>query len=309
MVKTGPEIRHDAKQRMIKYRAEMTAKGYISTTVFLSEGHRAELKRLGNEHRLTRAEAAEHIFKIYLESENKNITQAHNTNTDKQTETLAIIEALEARIEALEKQAGKTEYQTPGINQSDDMPETEDNDGIILELAIEQDDSEDINSQTDESETVIEQPLDIPGAIVYDGLVLEPDDFEELNQSEDQDPAIESESAVDTDPEVDAPTLAEVAEKSAKRISETQGQMFDDRPDQEIKLPDYLIDVDPDMPVEERHKIILRLAEDFPGRKNAQMRINLLNAAGITLKDDKPWETPKQFTDQLSIARKWAKKS
>ena len=307
MVKTGPEIRHDAKQRMIKYRAEMTAKGYISTTIFLSQEHRAELKRLGNEHRLTRAEAAEHIFKIYLESENKDITQTHNANTDKQTETLAIIESMQARIEALEKQAGKTEDQTPGINQSDDMPETEDNDDIVLELAIEQDDSEDINSQTDESETVIEQPLDIPGAIVYDGLVLEPDDSEELNQSEDQAPVIESESAVDTDPEVDAPEPVEPPMQkptpAAKKISEKQGEMFDAAPD----LPDYLIGLDPNMTVENRHKIILRLAENFPGRENAHKRIDLLNAAGVLL-NGKPWETPKQFSDQVSIARKWAKK-
>ena len=78
MSKTGPEIRHDAKERMKKYRAEMTAKGYISTTVFLSQEHRAELKRLGNEYRLTRAEAAEHIFQTYLQSDNKGTTQTYN---------------------------------------------------------------------------------------------------------------------------------------------------------------------------------------------------------------------------------------
>ena len=48
-------------------------------------------------------------------------------------------------------------------------------------------------------------------------------DSEKLHQSKDQDPAI--------DPEVDAPALVESAEKSAKRISETQGQMFDDGPE------------------------------------------------------------------------------
>jgi len=79
------------------------------------------------------------------------------------------------------------------------------------------------------------------------------------------------------------------------------------KPKQDIDLPDYLIDVDPNMPIEERHKIIRRLAEDFPGRKNAQTRIDLLNAAGILL-GGKPWEKTKQFADQLSIARRWVKK-
>lgn len=107
MVKTGAEIRHDAKERMKKYRDEMTAKGYISTTVFLSESHRAELKRLGDEHRLTRAEAAEHIFQIYLQSENKDATQTHNTNIESLSKTRATIEALEARLKALEEKDSK----------------------------------------------------------------------------------------------------------------------------------------------------------------------------------------------------------
>jgi len=68
-----------------------------------------------------------------------------------------------------------------------------------------------------------------------------------------------------------------------------------------------LIDVDPNMSIEERHKIILRLTEDFPGRKNAQTRIDLLNAAKILL-GGKPWGKTKQFADQLSISRRWAKK-
>ena len=79
-----------------------------------------------------------------------------------------------------------------------------------------------------------------------------------------------------------------------------------------MELPNYLFDVNPDMPIEERHKIILRLAEDFPGRGkdtrgNAQKRIDMLNAAGILL-NGKPWKTTKQFADQLSIARRWSKK-
>jgi len=84
------------------------------------------------------------------------------------------------------------------------------------------------------------------------------------------------------------------------------------KPIEHGKMPDYLIDVDPDMSIEERHKIILQLAEDFPGRGkgtigNTQKRIDMLNAAGILL-NGKPWKMPKQFADQLSIARRWVKK-
>lgn len=209
MTKTGPETRHDAKERMKKYRAEMTARGYISTTVFLSQEHREELKRLGDEHRLTRAEAAEHIFKIYLESNNKNITQTHNTNTDQQTESSAIIESLEARLKALEER---------GSNRA----------VIIKEPAPA------IESQPDQGK-------------------------EEFKQAEHQD----------------------------------------------IELPDYLIDVNPNMPIEERDKIILQLKEDFPSRSKdvAQKRIDMLNAAGILL-NGKPWARTKQFSDQLNFARR-----
>ncbi|MDX9963960.1 hypothetical protein [Desulfobacter postgatei] len=205
MGKTGPEIRHDAKERMKKYRVEMTAKGYISTTIFLSQEHREELKRLGEVHRLTRAEAAEHIFQIY----NKNITQTHNTNTDQQTESSAIIESLEARLKSLEER---------GSNQAE----------------------------------VIEEPA----------------------------PAIESQ-----------PDQGKEKFKQAEH--------------QDIELPDYLIDVNPNMPIEERDKIILQLKEDFPSRSKAiaQKRIDMLNAAGILL-NGKPWARTKQFSDQLNFARR-----
>lgn len=272
MSKTGPEIRHDSKARMKRYRAQMIEKGYVSTTVFLSKEHRAELKRLGDEHRLTRAEAADHIFKVYLESDNKAVTQTHNINISQQAETLAIIEAFEARLKALEEKAEnkaeKIEGQGQDIEPPVDIFETVDNDGAVLELEIELDESEDMGSQTDESE------------IVIDGLILEPE-----------------------------------PEPTEKQISESQADLFDDdpepvepKPDQNMELPDYLVDVKPDMPIEERHKIILRLAEDFPGRKNAQRRIDLLNAAG-TLLGGKPWEKTKQFADQLIIARRWARKN
>lgn len=227
MNKTGPEIRHDAKERMKKYRAEMTAKGYTSTTIFLSQEHRAELRRLGDEHRLTRAEAAEHIFKIYLESDNKNITHTHNTNTIQRAEILYTLASLEAKIKALEERDSK-------------------------------------------QVKIIEDPA----------------------------PAIESK-----------PETPDKGQKSAKPIRETQIEIPGPKPDQNMELPDYLVDVNPDMPIEERHKIILRLSENFPGRAKGipQKRIDMLNAAGILL-NGKSWKTTKQFADQLSIARRWAKK-
>lgn len=103
MAKTETDIRHDSKARMKRYRAEMIEKGYTSTTVFLSKEHRAELKRLGDEHRLTRAEAAEHIFNIYLQSDNKNITRTDNTNIGQQAKILASIVSMQARLKALEE--------------------------------------------------------------------------------------------------------------------------------------------------------------------------------------------------------------
>ena len=356
MSKTGPELRHDAKERMKKYRAEMIDKGYTSTTIFLSQEHRDELKRLGEEHRLTRAEAAEHIFKVYLESENKNITQTYNIDTENQAKIFDIIESLQARVEVLENQIEKIEDREQDIETSLDIFETEDNDGIDLELEIELDDSENKDKQTDELGAVIEQPADIPEAIVYDGLILEADDSKDKNetqtdnmnkeyqveppdampeaevkdgQDEDQTPTVEP--AVDvlntnetqtnntnTKQESETPTTPDI-EPTDKPISETQAEMFDTlqepvepKPDQDMELPDYLIGVDPDMPIEERHKIILRLAEDFPGRGegtigNTQKRIDMLNTASILL-NGKPWKKPKQFADQLSIARRWSKK-
>ncbi|WP_020586768.1 hypothetical protein [Desulfobacter curvatus] len=132
MSKTGSEIRHDAKERMKKYRTEMTEKGYTSTTIFLSQEHRAELKRLGDEYRLTRAEAAEHIFKIYLGSDNKYATQTHNTNINQQAETRTTIEALEARLKALEerdsKRAETIEEPTPAVEPPGAMPDRSDKD-------------------------------------------------------------------------------------------------------------------------------------------------------------------------------------
>lgn len=311
MGKTGPELRHDAKERMKKYRAEMIKKGYTSTTIFLSQEHRAELKRLGEEHRLTRAEAAEHILKIYLESENKDITQSNNTNITDQTKTLAIIKALEARVEALENQIEKIEDRKQNIETSLDIFETEDNDGIDLELEIELDDSEDMDNQTDESEAVI------------DGLILEPDDPEDKNLAQTHNKNTEQQTEEPVTPDI-KPTDKPIQEiqteipapipdpkpktESGADIQE-QDKSIKSKPDQDMELPDYLVNVNPDMPIEERHKIILRIAEDFPGRAKGipQKRIDLLNTAGILL-NGKRWRKTKQFADQLSIARRWAKK-
>jgi len=290
MSKTGPELRHEAKQRMEKYRAQMIEKGYISTTIFLSHEHRAELKHLGDEHKLTRAESAEHIFQVYQQSENKEITQSNNTNTIDQTETIARLEFLEARLKALENQAGKTE----------DMPETEDNNGFVLEVAIEKD----MDREIDVSETVIEQSMDTAEPVVYDDLILEPDNSEDKDITQTDNIKQKTETPVTPEPE-----------STDKPIQESQTEIFDavpepvePKPDQNMGLPDYLIGVNPEMTVEERHKIILRLAEDFPDRQNAQKRIDLLNAAGVLL-GGKPWETTKQFGDQVSIARRWVKKN
>ena len=231
MSKTGVELRHDAKERMKKYRREMTAKGFISTTIFLSNEHRTELKRLGQEHRLTRAEAAEHIFKTYLDSDpvNKDITRTHNTNTESQAETRTTIEVLEARIHALEKK---------GSNQAEKT-----------EASV-------LNKMHD---------LNLPVKKVIgcgDGMHL----------------------------------VVIGKNKTRPEVEPDQG------------LPDYLIDVDPNMPIGERDKIVLRLREDFPKGKGITKKIiEMLNDAGILL-EDKPWETTKQFTDQLACIRRRAKK-
>lgn len=126
------------------------------------------------------------------------------------------------------------------------------------------------------------------------------------------------------------PGAAPDAEQPDKKIRESQIEMFDAEPETEtesdddilelelelieseptqgIELPDYLINVPPDLPIEERHKIILRLKEEFPGSGKGipQKRIDMLNAAGVLL-GGKPWKTTKQFGDQVVIARRWAK--
>lgn len=65
---------------------------------------------------------------------------------------------------------------------------------------------------------------------------------------------------------------------------EVQAEMFDTGPveptsGQSIELPDYLVDVNSDMPIDDRHKIVLRLAKDYPGRGKGmpQKRIDMLN--------------------------------
>ena len=278
MTKTEKKIRQDSKTRMKLYRAQMIEKGYVSTTVFLSQEHRAELKRFGDEYRLTRAEAAEHIFQFYLQSGSKGVTQVYNSNTDQQAETRAAIESLEVRIKALENQAKKTEETEQDVNQPDAMPEAEDNDSFILELAIEQDDSEDIYSQTG----------DTPG-IEFDVI---PDTEATNDQEENMMPEIDLGDFEDND--------------------SVDQEPVEPKQDQGIDLPDYLIGVDPNMSTEERSKIVLKLEKDFPtkgkgSRPNAQKRINLLNAAGVLIGGG-PWKETKQFSDQLNLARKRAKK-
>ena len=229
----------------------------------LSKEHRAELKRLGDEHRLTRAEAAEHIFKAYLESEYKDVTQTDNTNTVGQTQNLI---SLEARIKALENQIEIIEDQIPGINQPAAMPETEDNEGAVLELEIELDNSEGMDSQ----------PVDIPEAVVIDGLILEPDDSEDKDTTQTDN--------TNTEQEVEPP-----------------GAILD-QPTVE-SISDFLDGIDPkNITVPERDRIVLKLYEQFPGKTQAKDRIKVLNDAGI-LFNGQPWTT-KQYSDQLNLARK-----
>ena len=103
--KTGQELRHNAKERMKQYRKQMTEKGFISTTIFLSNEHRAELKRLGDEEGLSRADAAEYIFNIYLKSDDKTTT--NTPDTSQSSEMTAVIHSLEKKIQALEARDSK----------------------------------------------------------------------------------------------------------------------------------------------------------------------------------------------------------
>jgi len=197
----------DSKDRMKQYRADMTAKGYISTTIFLSQEHRAELKRLGDEYRLTRAEAAELIFKAYLESDNTDVTQTYNINKDQVSAIHAAIEDLDARLKVLES------------NQ------------------------------------------------------VEPD----------------NKHATQTD----NTNMESQPEKSHEQEPETQ--------------TDILEGIDPEnVTVEDRDRLVLKLYEQFPEKKQAKDRIKVLNDAGI-LFNGEPWTT-KQYSDQLNLARKRVKK-
>lgn len=71
---TGQEMRHNAKQRLQKHRETMAKQGFKTVSVFMSEDLRAELKRLGTDMDLTKYDALNHIFNIYLKT--KDISQA-----------------------------------------------------------------------------------------------------------------------------------------------------------------------------------------------------------------------------------------
>jgi len=262
MAKTEKNIRQDSKARMKRYRAEMIEKGYTSTTVFLSQEHRAELKRLGDEYRLTRAEAAEHIFKAYLESDNKDVSQAYNINTDQVSEIHAAIAALEARVKILEERGLNQPEEKKGQEQDIEPPvdifETVDNDGDVLELELE---------LVDESEDM-------------DSLVLEPDD------SEDKD-------------------VTHTDNTNAEQKVKPPGAMQDHPAEKSIS--NLLDSINPEnITREDRDRLVLKLYEQFPGKTQAKDRIRALNDAGILLNGE-PWTT-KQYSDQLNLARKRAKK-
>jgi len=63
--------------------------------------------------------------------------------------------------------------------------------------------------------------------------------------------------------------------------------------------------IDPDnFTIADRHRLVLKLSEVYPGKKNAQVRVDILNNAGIKYNGN-PWKS-KNFSDQKSKAKKWA---
>ncbi|MCP4116596.1 MAG: hypothetical protein GY737_14545 [Desulfobacteraceae bacterium] len=59
-----------------------------------------------------------------------------------------------------------------------------------------------------------------------------------------------------------------------------------------------------DLSTEERDAILIKVADLYPGRKNAKKRAEVLNEAGLACgKDNTPW-TSKKFTDNLRHAKK-----
>lgn len=66
---------------------------------------------------------------------------------------------------------------------------------------------------------------------------------------------------------------------------------------------DILEGIDPEnISVEDRDRLVLKLYEQFPEKKQAKDRIKALNDAGIFFNGE-PWTT-KQYSDQLNLARK-----
>ncbi len=57
-----------------------------------------------------------------------------------------------------------------------------------------------------------------------------------------------------------------------------------------------------ELDLETKDQILIQLAKDLPGRENAQRRVDMLNAAGITCAGA-AW-TSKKFTDNLRFAKK-----
>lgn len=65
--------------------------------------------------------------------------------------------------------------------------------------------------------------------------------------------------------------------------------------------------IDPEnLTIKDRDRLIFRLYETYPGQTQAKDRIKVLNDAGILLNGE-PWTT-KRFADQLTLARRRAKK-
>lgn len=147
-----------------------------------------------------------------------------------------------------------------------------------------------LENQTEKIEDLgqdIEPPMDIFEAVDNDGDVLELE-LEQMDETKNMDSQ---------------------AGESKKVVDGLILEPDDPKLQKDIELPKYLVDVDTNMPIGKRDKITLRLKKDFPGSRKGipQKRIDMLNAAGILL-DGKPWETTKQFSDQLTCARRRAKK-
>lgn len=93
---TGSELRHNARERLKRFREEQKKKGYKTITVFASQELRDELVRLEKEMGLTRQEGLQHIFTQY--QQNRDIkgvacdsSKGVSSNADKTPQKKSVI--------------------------------------------------------------------------------------------------------------------------------------------------------------------------------------------------------------------------